>query len=242
MRPAQPSFFGGMLGPVEQWSGQWPTSCFPEPLLSPSARASVRTCMQSLTPRSSPNATFELSRSTSPYEAGSSIFEGSLDQSGQLVVIPPYTTPPGQVTFQDFMWHLENPVPPSLTLAPEFEAVPFFFRNFVSLPQQAESMRGYLELLVPLYNQARPSSALHLATNAVALAACGNYPGRQDLLREAATTYGKALRKLNEDLKDPALSKSDESVLATLLFSLYEVSSMITSSRSSVVFLPLCAR
>ena len=100
-------------------------------------------------------------------------------------------------------------------------------------------MRGFLELLAPLYNSTKSSSALHLATNAVALAACGNYPGRQDLLREAATTYGKALKKLNDDLKDPAVSRSDETVLAILLFSLYEVSSIITSARSSVAF-PSC--
>lgn len=155
-------------------------------------------------------------------------------QDLQLVVLPPYTTPPDQETFQAFMWNLENAVPPTLQMPAEFEAVPFFFKNFVSLPQQAESMRGYLELLVPLYNQAQPSSALHLATNAVALAACGNYPGRQDLLREAAAAYGKALRKLNDDLKDPVMSKSDETVLAILLFSLYEVSAMITSARTPV--------
>jgi hypothetical protein len=128
------------------------------------------------------------------------------------------------------MSNLENALPPTLTLPPEFEAVPFFFRNFVSLPMQAETMRGYLELLIPLYTRARPSSALHLATNAVALAACGNYPSRQDLLREAVTAYGKAIRKLNQDLKDPVIAKSDETVLATLLFSLYEVSSLITSA------------
>jgi hypothetical protein len=137
------------------------------------------------------------------------------------------------------MWNLENAVPPTLTLPPEFEAVPFFFKNFVSLPQQAESMRGYLELLLPLYTQARPSSSLHLATNAVALAACGNYPGRQDLLKEAVAAYGKALRKLNDDLKDPVISKSDETVLAILLFSLYEASSLITSARFQSNFDPV---
>jgi hypothetical protein len=125
-------------------------------------------------------------------------------------------------------------------LAPEFEAVPFFFRNFVSLPQQADSMRGYLELLVPLYNGASPSSALHLATMAVSLAACSNIPGRQSLLADAARKYGEALGKLNEDLRDPAAAKSDESILATLLFSLYEVSQIAASARFSVVFLSPC--
>lgn len=188
----------------------------------------------------SSSSALEASPGTSPHSIGESSSSQMLSDVGQdlqLVVIPPYTTPPDQATFQAFMWNLENAVPPTLTMPPEFEAVPFFFKNFVSLPQQADSMRGYLELLVPLYNEARPSSTLHLATNAVSLACFGNYPGRQDQLREAVQTYGKALRQLNEDLKDPILSKSDETILAILLFSLYEVSAMITSAKFSVVFL-----
>lgn len=86
---------------------------------------------------------------------------------------------------------------------------------------------------MPLYNRARPSSVLHLATTAVAMATCGQYPGRQELLREAVSTYGKAIKKLNDDLKDPVMAKSDESVLAILMFSLYEVSKSVTSRRLS---------
>lgn len=197
-----------------------------------------------LTSHRSPAPILDVSPVSTPYQAESSTAQSqSLDFSQALLaVLPTSELPPDEASFNAFLWNLEHAVPSTITLAPEFEAVPFFFRNFVSLPQQAESMRGYLELLVPLYNRARPSSALHLATNAVALAACGNYPGRQDLLRDAAATYGKALRQLNDDLKDPIKAKSDESVLAILLFSLYEVSRIITSSRSSVVFLPFCVR
>ncbi|KAF2735418.1 hypothetical protein EJ04DRAFT_563433 [Polyplosphaeria fusca] len=162
----------------------------------------------------SPTSTFDIavgrSRSRTPIDLG------------QQLVFPPYHTPPQHDLFQAFLWNLQSGIPPTITMAPEYEATSFFMKNFVSLPLQSEAMRGFLELLVPLYNHARPSSALHLATNAVALAACGNYPGRQELLREAATTYGKALKRLNDDLKDPAVSKSDETVLAILLFSLYE--------------------
>jgi len=98
-------------------------------------------------------------------------------------------------------------------------------------------MRGFLELIVPLYNQATPSSALQSATNAVALACCGHYPGRRQLIQEAVTAYGKALRRIKEDLKDPAMATSDETVLATLVFSLYEVSDA-TLLRVSVVSVP----
>jgi hypothetical protein len=139
------------------------------------------------------------------------------------------------------VWNLPNAVPTPITMPPEYEAVPFFFKNFITLPQQAESTRGFLEYLVPLYNKARPASVLHLATKAVAMATCGQYPGRQDLLREAVSTYGKALKKLNDDLKDPVMSKSDETVLAILMFSLYEVSKLVASARFSVVFSSSCA-
>jgi len=127
--------------------------------------------------------------------------------------------------YAHILWNLEHAMPPTITLAPECEAVPFFFKNFIALPQQAESTRGYLEYLVPLYNRARPSSVLHLATTAVAIATCGQYPGRQQLLREAVATYGRAIKKLHADLQDPVLKKSDETVLAILMFSLYEVGS-----------------
>ncbi|KAF2876721.1 hypothetical protein BDV95DRAFT_235168 [Massariosphaeria phaeospora] len=168
-------------------------------------------------------SSLEGSPESSPHSAEKSRSRSPSDPSqDQLIALPPHTAPPNYATLQSFMWNLHNAVPQNLTMAPEFEAVPFFFKNFVSLPQRTESMRGFLELLAPLHRLARPSSALHLATNAVAMATCGNYPGRQDLLQGAVTTYGKALRKINEDLKDPVMSKADETVLSILLFSLYE--------------------
>ncbi|KAF9733475.1 White-opaque regulator 1-like protein 1 [Paraphaeosphaeria minitans] len=170
-------------------------------------------------------------------ESASSQAPPTSEPSQTLTLTPPSALPSGLSTCEDFLWHFNHSIPPTIVLAPEFEAISFFFRNFITLPQEAESMRGYLELLVPLYNRAQPSSALHLATSAVALATCGNYPGRQHLLHDAATTYGKAIRKLKEDLKHPHLAKSDESVLATLLFSLYEVSRLYASARPAVTIM-----
>ncbi|KAF1941733.1 hypothetical protein EJ02DRAFT_454849 [Clathrospora elynae] len=185
-------------------------------------------------PYLSPSPTFERSPEESSYP-GEISFQitttrsrtpSDLSQSQQILALPNYTTPPLPLDqtfdFEAFIWNLENAIPHTISLSPECEAVPFFFKNFITLPQQAESTRGYLEYLVPLYNRARPSSVLHLATTAVAMATCGQYPGRQQLLREAVSTYGKAIKKLNDDLKDPVLSKSDETVLAILMFSLYE--------------------
>lgn len=72
------------------------------------------------------------------------------------------------------------------------------------------------------------------------MATCGQYPGRQELLGEAVRAYGKAIKKLNIDLKDPVMAKSDETVIAILMFSLYEVSLWDVLARVSVIFLHSC--
>ncbi|KAF2808082.1 uncharacterized protein BDZ99DRAFT_447247 [Mytilinidion resinicola] len=135
---------------------------------------------------------------------------------------PPFILPTDFALFQAYLWQQGNAVPPVFPPSTEVQATAFFFRNFVVLPQQAESMRGFLELLVPKYNEESPSSALHSATHAVALSTLGNYPGRQNLLQDASIAYGQALTKLNVALQDPIESKSDATILAVLLFSLYE--------------------
>ncbi|OAL44944.1 hypothetical protein IQ07DRAFT_226816 [Pyrenochaeta sp. DS3sAY3a] len=206
----------------------------------PSASRSSTTGSSShASPLFSRSPSLEVSPGESSFQVALSRTPSDLSLSQQLLALPNYKTPPLPLDetfdFQAFVWNLEHAVPPTITLAPECEAIPFFFKNFITLPQQAESTRGYLEYLVPLYNRARPSSVLHLATTAVAMAVCGQYPGRQELLRDAVSTYGKALTKLNDDLKDPVMSKSDETVLAILMFSLYEVSRLVASARSSTI-------
>ena len=62
----------------------------------------------------------------------------------------------------------------------------------------------------------------------MALSAFGSYPDRVALRQEARVLYGQALQKLNAALHDPVAAKSDETLLAVLLFSLYEVSSIST--------------
>lgn len=84
-------------------------------------------------------------------------------------------------------------------------------------------MRGFLEYLTPLYTASSSSSVLHDATHAVALFAFGAYPGRENLRQEAGVLYGQALQKVSAALKDPAKATADETLLAVMLFSLYEV-------------------
>ncbi|KAL0257734.1 hypothetical protein SLS55_006897 [Diplodia seriata] len=114
-------------------------------------------------------------------------------------------------------------LPQGLSISIENQATAFFFRNFVLLPQQDETARGFFDLIVPYYNSTPASSTFHLATHAVSLAVLGNYPGRAPLLREAARFYGQALQKAQQTLQDPVKARSDETLLTIMLFVLYEV-------------------
>lgn len=116
-------------------------------------------------------------------------------------------------------------LPSNLSQSDESEAISFFFRNFVMLPRETESIRGYLEHLVPLYNQASPSSVLHAATQAVALCTLGAYPNRSHMLQKARRKYGDTLQRVKIALSDPVQAKSDETLLAIMMCALYEVSS-----------------
>ncbi|KAL1613359.1 hypothetical protein SLS54_010690 [Diplodia seriata] len=113
-------------------------------------------------------------------------------------------------------------LPQGLSISIENQATAFFFRNFVLLPQQDETARGFFDLIVPYYNSTPASSTFHLATHAVSLAVLGNYPGRAPLLREAARFYGQALQKAQQTLQDPVKARSDETLLTIMLFVLYE--------------------
>lgn len=114
-------------------------------------------------------------------------------------------------------------VPPGLEFSTEAAATAFFFRNFVTLPQQNGCSRGYLEYLIPVYNRARADSAIQAATHAVSLSALSNYPGNSRLKLDAKRAYGEALRKVNEAITSgPKSASSNEILLAVLMFSLYE--------------------
>lgn len=142
--------------------------------------------------------------------------------------LPPFmvgTTPsfPSNIASQGFVNPLSF-VPKSLELPLETQAIAFFFNNFTNLRQRDRSIQGYLELLEPFYKKAMPRSAVHLGINAVALACVGNYPGRSKEYSEAMKYYSEALLQHMRAVTDPTTNKSDETVLATLVFALYEVS------------------
>jgi hypothetical protein len=126
------------------------------------------------------------------------------------------------------------PLPRSLDSAGQRKnyAVGFFFKNLVQMPRSKDSLRGYVEVLGPMYVKAKADSLLHQATQALALASLSN--GRKSpLLRvEARKIYGNALREVGLAIKDPQAAKSDEVLMSILLFSLYEAITSTDESRT----------
>ena len=94
-----------------------------------------------------------------------------------------------------------------------------FFSNFVNILRHPDTNRGYINALVPLYNAARPDSALYAAVAAVSLAI---FEGSHNQL--AQRSFGEAITAAQTALQDPKESLEDETLMAVLLLSLFEVS------------------
>ena len=106
----------------------------------------------------------------------------------------------------------------------EEEVVNVYFRNFARLYRTQDTVRGFLPYLAPMYANSPKGSLLRTATHAAALCAISQLPNQKPLQYRAADTYGKAMRIAAEALQDPVQATSDETLQATLLLCLYEVS------------------
>ncbi|KZF21817.1 hypothetical protein L228DRAFT_269271 [Xylona heveae TC161] len=117
----------------------------------------------------------------------------------------------------------------------EHQALTFFFSSCI-LPttiREREADRGFLQHVLPVYNQVSTGSALSLATAATAFAVLGNRPGQRGLAREARVRYGEALALVNQAIRDPVQAKSDALLLCVLLFGLYEATTCTSQSITS---------
>ena len=106
----------------------------------------------------------------------------------------------------------------------EEAVVNVYFRNFARLYRTQDTVRGFLPFLAPMYGSSSKDSLLRTATHAAALCAISQLPDQKHLQYRAADTYGKAMRIAAHALQDPIQSRSDETLQATLLLCLYEVS------------------
>ena len=112
----------------------------------------------------------------------------------------------------------------SMTFNPsiEHQATSFFFENFVVASRSKLTSRGFLEVLIPMYQATTPNSPLAMAAEALAVRTAANYPGGTHLLHLADSLYGRALQSVQHAIHDPKQATSNEILLSILLFSVYE--------------------
>ena len=114
-------------------------------------------------------------------------------------------------------------LPKAFQDSPEQQAINAFFSNYILIPRHPLSRRGYLECLLPLYQNTRHDSLLSLATSAMALVIEGASPSTQHYREISRSFFGKALVKTSKAIRDPVESVQDETLMAVLLLSFYEV-------------------
>jgi transcription factor-like protein len=114
-------------------------------------------------------------------------------------------------------------VVPALNVPVEQMASCHFVSNYVLIPRQG-STRGFHEYLLPLLRSESPSSPLHHAFNACALASLGNRPDAAtiSLNSKALGHYTKALAATHVVLQDADLGKSDATLASVLMLGLFE--------------------
>lgn len=128
-------------------------------------------------------------------------------------------------------------LPRSFHDTPEQQAVNAFFSNYILIPRHPFSERGYLECLLPLYQNTRHDSLLSLATVAMALAIQGTSPPNKRCRVLSQDYFGKALIKTGKAIRDPIESLKDETLIAVLLLSFYEVRCSPTVKSSTLISL-----
>jgi len=75
-----------------------------------------------------------------------------------------------------------------------------------------------------MYQAADGNSPVRLATGAAAVAALAKRPDTLSLQPLAVCLYSQAIKALHRALQDPKQNRADDTLAATILLSLYEVS------------------
>ncbi|KAL8913327.1 MAG: hypothetical protein Q9171_001804 [Xanthocarpia ochracea] len=114
------------------------------------------------------------------------------------------------------------PLSKSFQDSPEEQAINGFFQNYVLIPRHPYSRRGFLDCLLPLYQNTRHDSLLSLATTAIALIIESGSPSTAHYRQLSQSFFGRALVKTGKAIRDPVESVKDETLMSVLLLSFYE--------------------
>lgn len=105
----------------------------------------------------------------------------------------------------------------------EETAISFFFQLLSVPPKDPQALTGFMELLPSVYSNSKRSPHLHLATSAVSLFSVAAWTGDHSLIHISELFFFRALSRTRVAIENSIECKSDETLMAVLLLSRYEV-------------------
>ena len=116
-------------------------------------------------------------------------------------------------------------IPLGLPQDPEQQALAFFMTKFAntSTAVSGEIWGGCLEALPGLLEQASIDSPLTAAAATTAMGSIAWSPGCAEFKPQSLSRYVTALNRINDAIKDPVQSQTDNVLMAVLMLGFYEV-------------------
>ena len=112
----------------------------------------------------------------------------------------------------------------------------FFFTNYITVTRDHHTRRGFLEYLLPLYQNVSHDSPLSVATSALAITFTSIWARRGQDSELARRFSGRALALIKAAIDDPMQNTTDDTLMTVLLLEFHEsVSGTIQSRPSSGV-------
>lgn len=137
-------------------------------------------------------------------------------------------------------------IPLGLPQDPEQQALAFFMTKFAntSTAVSGEIWGGCLEALPSLLEQASIDSPLTAAATTTAMGSIAWSPGCAEFKPQSLSRYVTALNRINDAIKDPVESQSDNVLMAVLMLGFYEVKafSFLPDKKFSVMISLTCSR
>jgi hypothetical protein len=139
-----------------------------------------------------------------------------------------YSVWPAPATYvrSNLLWGISAPQ--------HISTISYFFHSHVLRQRHADTQKGFLELLGPMYAKSSPGSLLHRATYAVAMGCLSATQNSVSLKSEARKEYGNVLIELSSGIKTPKENAMNEMILSILLCSLCEQITGNTHSESNI--------
>ena len=108
-----------------------------------------------------------------------------------------------------------------LSVPLEDQSTYYFFHNFVS--NDPTTLTAYSHVLPTLYGQKSSFSTLPKIIDAIGLAGISNMKHAPELMVAAGQKYARVLRAINASIQDPKEASTDQTLIAVMLLSLFEV-------------------